>query len=246
MNLTSLIIDDEPLARQVIRSHLKDYPDIQMIGECDNGRDCIDMIHNREPDIIFLDIHMPECSGIEMLEQLTYMPQVIFTTAYDEYAIQAFELNAVDYLLKPIDKNRFARCIERIREKSLRPDSAAESLMNLMRTMQKTDYPRRLLVPDQDQMIFIPVEEIDYIESADNYVSIVTPKNTYLLLQRLTELEDKLNPQHFFRIHRSYIVNVEKVKSIQTRMKSEVVLYSGQKLPLSRRRVHLFKENFGL
>lgn len=246
--LSVLIIDDEPLARQVVRSYLKVYPDLELIGECDNGLDAVQMIQNLKPDVIFLDIQMPELSGIEVLDRLEYMPHVVFSTAHDDYAIRAFEINAVDYLLKPYNEDRFARCIDRIRNEIMNSNETTQSLMNLMQSFKQSSYPERLLVPDGDQMLFIPVDEIDYIEAADNYVSIFTSKNTFLLLQRLSDLESKLDPKQFFRIHRSYIVNVERVKSIQTWMKSaaEVVLYSDKKLPLSRRRIQDFKEQFGL
>lgn len=246
--LTVLIIDDEPLARQVIRNYLKAYPDLEVLGECDNGLDAVEMIQHLKPDIIFLDIQMPELSGVEVLDRLEYMPHVVFSTAYDDYAIRAFEINAVDYLLKPYNEERFGKCIDRIRKEISNPNEATQSLVNLMQSFKPSSYPERLLVPDGEQMLFIPVHEIDYIEAADNYVSIYTTQNTFLLLQRLSDLENKLDPKLFFRIHRSFIVNVERVKSIQTWMKSsaEVILYSDKKLPLSRRRIHDFKEQFGL
>ncbi|MBN1996475.1 response regulator transcription factor [candidate division KSB1 bacterium] len=248
MKLTALLIEDEAPARQVIRGYLKAYPDIQIVGECDNGLDAVDMIHNLRPDIVFLDIQLPELSGIEVLDRLQFLPQIIFSTAYDEYAIRAFEINAVDYLLKPYTEQRFGLCIQRVREKISQPHIAAASLMKLMQTYQQTDYPRRLLVPGRDEMVFIRVEDIDYIEAADNYISIITKRDVYLLLQRLSDLESRLDPGRFFRIHRSCIVNVEKVESIQTWKKNsvEVILYNGKKLPLSRRRVQEFKERFGI
>lgn len=240
MSLTALIIEDEAPARQVIRDYLNAFPDIHLLGECDNGRDAVDMIHDLKPDFIFLDIQLPEFNGIQVLEQLKFMPRVIFSTAYDEYAIQAFEINAVDYLLKPYNHQRFARCIERVRETAA--DTTSQSIQNLLQTLQRSEYLQRLLVPDQDNMIFIRVQDIDYIEAADNYVSIVTGKDTFLLLQRLSELENKLDPMQFFRIHRSFMVNMDKVKSLQP--PAYVVLYNGKKLPLSRRRLQSFKDRF--
>ncbi len=248
MNLTALIIEDEAPARQVIRGYLKNYADIKIIGECDNGLEAVDKIHRHRPAIIFLDIQLPELSGIELLDRLDYMPHIIFSTAYDDYAIRAFEINAVDYLLKPYTEERFAQCIKRVRQKINQPNRAAESLMDFLQTYQRTEYPKRLLVPGREEMVFIRVQDIDYIEAADNYVSIVTAKDTYLLLQNLSDLEKRLDPKRFFRIHRSVIVNVDKIRSIQTWKKdaTEVVLLNGKNLPLSRRRTQEFKERFGI
>ncbi len=248
MNFLVLIIDDELLARQIIRNYLKAYPDMTIAGECDNGLDAVQMIHDLKPDVIFLDIQMPELSGIEVLERLEYMPQIVFSTAFDEYAIRAFEINAVDYLLKPYDEDRFRVSIERIRNEAGNNQLPAESLMSLMQSFKKAEYPERLLLPDNKKMIFVPVKDIQYIEAQENYVSVATDQNMYLVFQRLSELETKLDPQLFFRIHRSYVVNINHVASVQTYLKgsSEVILNNDKKLPLSRRRVHELKERFGM
>jgi two-component system LytT family response regulator len=249
MSHTALIIDDESLARQVIRNYLKAYPDIQIIGECNNGQDAVKQINSQKPDIVFLDIQMPELNGIEVIERLQYIPMIIFSTAFDEYAIKAFEINAVDYLLKPYDEHRFKKSIQRV-QKQLRSDSRdLQQLASLVQSFNDPqEYLERILLPCKDRMVFVNVKDIILIEAVENYVSLFTLNESHLLLQKISDIEDKLNPKHFFRIHRSYIVNLDFVESIHTWKKSgyRVRLKNGKELPLGRRRVKTFKLAFGL
>lgn len=249
MPYTVLIVDDESLARQVIRNYLKAYPDFSIIGECDNGKDAVEMIDSLSPDIVFLDIQIPELSGMEVIERLDVLPHIIFSTAYDEYAIRAFEINAVDYLLKPYDKERFDKSIMRVRQQLQKGFQDIDQISALLDSFHKPQsYLERILVPQKEQLIFVQVKDIIYIESLENYVSIVTLSGSHLLFQKISDVEVKLNPQNFFRIHRSYIVNLNHVKTVETWLKSnyKVVLKNGKELPLSRRRVKDFKNCFGL
>lgn len=249
MAYSVLIVDDEPLARKVIRDYLGSYPDFKICGECDNGADAVNLITELEPDIVFLDIQMPEMTGIEVIEHLEKLPYIIFSTAYDEYAIKAFELNALDYLLKPYDEKRFAKTIDRLRQRIQDVSPDAQPIQSLLNAYRLPDsYLKRVLVPHKEQLIFIAVRDVFYIEALENYIKIVTEADSFLLLQKLSDLEQKLNPQDFFRIHRSYIVNVNHVQKIQVWMKTgfRIVLNNGETLPLSRRRVKEFKQRFGL
>ena len=193
MPYTVFIVDDESLARQVIRNYLKTYPDFSIIGECDNGKDAVEMIDSLSPDIVFLDIQMPELSGMEVIERLDVLPHIIFSTAYDEYAIRAFEINAVDYLLKPYDKERFDKSIIRVRQQLQKGQHDINQLTALLNVFRKPQtYLERLLVPEKDQLIFVQVKDIIYIESLENYISIVTTSGSHLLFQKISELEEKL------------------------------------------------------
>jgi two-component system LytT family response regulator len=247
MPYSVIIADDEPLARQVIRDYLASYSDFRIVRECDNGRDAVDAILSLRPDAVFLDIQMPELNGIEVIENLDRLPHVVFSTAYDEYAIKAFELNALDYLLKPYDARRFGKTMEKL-SRELRqgiPDS--EKIEALIAMHRAPGYPERILVPHKNQLVFIQIKDVLYIEAVENYVSLVTSSETYLLLQRLSDIEKKLSPGDFFLIHRSYIVNVRHVEKIETWMKGgfHAILKNGKSLPLSRRRVKEFKTRFG-
>jgi two-component system LytT family response regulator len=243
-----IIADDEPLARQIIRDYLVDYPDFNIVCECDNGKDTLHAVKSYHPDVVFLDIQMPELNGIEVVENMEWLPHFVFSTAYDEYAIRAFELNAFDYLLKPYDAKRFNKTMVRL-EKDLRQGrhdvNKIEALLSAFRT---PSYPERILVPSKDQLVFIRVKDILYAEALENYVSIVTSSETYILLQKISELMKRLNPQEFFPIHRSYIVNVNQVQKIAPWRKGSyrVVLKNDKILPLSRRKVKDFKTRFGI
>jgi two-component system LytT family response regulator len=249
MSYSVLIVDDEPLARQIIRDYLCDYADFKICGECDNGSDAVTMINEIEPEVVFMDIQMPEMTGIEVIDHLEKLPHIVFSTAYDEYAIKAFEINALDYLLKPFDENRFAKTMQRLRQELNEPRSDVRQLEALLNTYRSPadSFLKRILVPDKEQFVFVSVDDVFYIEAMENYIKIVTDSNFYILLQKLSEIGAKLNPQDFFHIHRSYIVNVNQVQKIEAWMKSSyrVVLKNGETLPLSRRRVHEFKQCFG-
>lgn len=248
MSFSVIIIDDEPLARQIIRNYLAFYPDFHVICECDNGKDAVEAIRTMRPDAVFLDIQMPELNGIEVIQSLDQLPHFVFSTAYDEYAIKAFELNAFDYLLKPIDENRFEKTMVRLENELCQGHPDLGKIEALISAYRAPSYPERILVPHKDQLVFIRVKDILYVEALENYISIVTSSDTYILLQKLSELMNKFNPQEFFLIHRSYIVNLIHVQKIEGWSKSryQVVLKNGKTLPLSRRRVKDIRIRFGL
>ena len=230
-----VIVDDEDLARGVIREYLAPYPGVQIVGECSNGFDAVKVIADLRPDIVFLDIQMPKLNGFEVLELLEVKPRVIFVTAYDTYAIRAFEVHAVDYLLKPFGKDRFDRAMQRVTASG--PAEPSGDIENLVRDARRLGSPiERILVRDGTRVHVIPVAQIDHIEAQDDYVTIHSSGKKYLKLERLAELESVLDPKRFVRIHRSHILNIERLARLETYAKDSriAVLADGTKLPVSR------------
>jgi two-component system LytT family response regulator len=242
-----LVVDDEPLARSGMISLLGRDPEVAVIGECGDGTHAIDAIARLAPDIVLLDVQMPEADGFEVLRAVgaDRMPTVVFVTAYDRFAVKAFEVNAVDYLLKPFDDERFAAALERAK-RTLRQDPATvgELMQRLARLLDQAPAARpgrlltRLVVKDHGRATFLGVDELVWIEAADYYVKLHTPGKTYLLRQTLQSLEERLDPARFFRVHRSALVNLDRVKEVQALFKGDhvVILQDGTKLKLSRTR----------
>jgi two-component system LytT family response regulator len=234
---TVIVIDDETLARELIKKYLGYHENIEIISECSNGFDAIKKINELKPEIIFLDIQMPKINGFEMLELLENPPVIIFTTAYDQYALKAFEVNAVDYLLKPYSQERFdealTKAVNQLESKSLRKDKFKElSESNL----QPNDYLERIVVKDGTDISIIPLENIRYFEAQDDYVMIHTHQKKHLKQKTMRYLEEHLNPKDFIRIHRSFIVSIKEIKKIELAEKDtyNVVLEDKKNLPLSR------------
>lgn len=227
--LSVLIVDDEALARRLSREYLSKYNDIQIVGECDNGLDAVEAINRLNPDLILLDILMPKLTGLEVLALTGRSQGVIFTTAYDQYALKAFDLHAVDYLLKPFSQQRFDEAIARARTllNELRPEIPA---------LLADTKVERIVVRDRGQVHMIPLAEIDYIEAQDDYISIQWQGRSVLKTQSLSALEAQLDEHVFVRIHRSYIVRLNAVKALERVSKDAqlAVLSSGAKLPISR------------
>lgn len=217
-SLRLLIVDDEPLIREGIRDGLSGEEGIEVIGECDCGSRAIDAILSVRPDLVLLDVQMPDCSGIEVVRRIgpQRMPAVIFVTAYDEYAVSAFELNAVDYLLKPFDDDRLRAAIGRARQRiSLqRGDSLTQQLRALLET-KELKWPKRLALRDGDGFSLVPVDTVDWIESANNYVVIHCGPKQHIMGETLTNLVGSLNPDQFLRIHRCRIVNVSRIAAVR-------------------------------
>ena len=214
--LRVLIIDDEPPARELVKHYLASYDDIEIAGECANGFEALKAIQEMQPHLIFLDIQMPKISGFELLELLPDPPQIIFTTAFDEYAIRAFEMNAVDYLLKPFSSARFQQAVERARlrieEKPIEKDNSLERMKE-----QLDDSPEeidRIVVRLGSRIIIIPKDTIYYIEAADDYVMIYSSQGNYLKEKTMKYFEAHLPSNDFIRIHRSHIVNIHQIVSI--------------------------------
>jgi two-component system, LytTR family, response regulator len=212
--LRLLIVDDEPLIREAIRRGLAALPDTEIVGECESGGEAISAIHSRAPDLVLLDIQMPDLTGLEVVHQLgpQHMPPVIFITAYDEFAVKAFELNAVDYILKPFDDERLVASINRARERvaARSNDFLAERLQSLIET-QRQKWPERIVVRNGERFDIVVVDSIDWVESANNYVELHCGPKQHLLSETLTSLETRLDPGRFLRIHRCRIVNISRI-----------------------------------
>ena len=240
--IRTLIIDDVPLARDRLKRCLKGDAEIEIVGECENGEQAVNDIRALAPELIFLDVQMPALDGFGVLEALRNerMPTVIFVTAYNEYAIQAFEVNALDYLLKPVDCERLNKAVQRAKtrlERSVRDDdldSRFRAMLEDIKTGSK--YIKRLTIKLTGRTILLPVDEIDWIETHGNYLKVHAGRESHLIRATMQSLETKLNPEKFVRVHRSVIVNVEKVKEIYPRSNGDqdLVLQNGQQLMLSR------------
>ena len=227
-----MIVDDEDLARAVIREYVAGYPGAEIAGECSNGFDAVRAIAELKPDLVFLDIQMPKLNGFEVLELLEERPKVIFVTAYDAYAVRAFDVNAVDYLLKPFSRERFDAAMQRAAG-----EETAGAFDRLVHEARRHAAPlERILVRDGTQVHVIPVGQIEHIDAQDDYVMIHAAGKKYIKLERLAELAETLDPKRFVRIHRSHILNIEKLARLETYAKDSriAVLAGGTKLPVSR------------
>jgi two-component system, LytTR family, response regulator len=239
-----LIVDDEPVARRGLRNQLKKASDVEVIGEAGNGRDAVDTIIQTRPDLVFLDVQMPLLDGFRVVETLAednLPPAIVFVTAFDEHAIRAFEINALDYLLKPVDPKRLQKTLQRAREqiRSTRTDERDERLFALLRDLQsrQTDYIQRFVVKKAGSISFLDVNEIEWVSSEGNYVQLHSKGKSHLVRETMDRIEDRLNPREFIRIRRSTIVRVEVVKELQPLFNGEyaLILKDGTQLQSSRR-----------
>jgi len=236
--IRTMIVDDEDLARQVLREYLSKHPEIEIVAECANGFEAVKCAAEHEPDLLFLDIQMPKLDGFEVLELIGAHRAVIFVTAYDTFAIRAFEVHAVDYLLKPVSGDRFkaalTRAEERLSGKTPSPPVAAMELAASARP--PSQFLDRIPVRDGTSVFIIPVAKLDYAEAQDDYVALVSAGKKHLKQQTISSLEAALDPSRFLRIHRSYIVNLERVLKIEPYGKDThvAVLAGGVQLPVSR------------
>lgn len=229
MTITAIIVDDEAHARQALEHLLKAYPEVEVVAQCENGKEAVKAVHEHQPQVMFLDIHMPKLDGFEVLELLgDAAPTTVFITAHDDYAIQAFENNALDYLLKPVSRDRLAKTIERVQERIVssvshaeevqaEPGAATSDTHTLLQQHRERQAPiGRVLVRDRGDVHVIPTANIIAIEAADDYVVIHVPGQTHIKQERLTNLEKRLDPQQFCRIHRSCIINLDYLQGIET------------------------------
>lgn len=241
--IKALIIDDEELARSIIREYLADHPDIQVIAECSNGYEAVKAVTDLKPDLLFLDVQMPKLNGFEVLELIESDLTVIFVTAYEQYAVKAFEVHAVDYLLKPFSRERFDQALARAREKRARKEFVPR-LDILSAARPATEPTERVLVRDGSRVFVIPTEKIDYIEAQDDYVAIRSEGTSHLKKQRLSDLQAALDPKKFVRIHRSYILNVDRLARLELYAKDSrmAILKDGTKLQVSRSGYEALKE----
>lgn len=211
----TIIVDDEQLGRDLIKEYLTDHSEIEVIAECRDAHEAYEAINNYHPELLFLDIQMPEINGFELLEMLDEIPQIIFSTAYDQYAIKAFEVNAVDYLLKPYDQERFNIALQRALKNIHTAQSTNDVIKKLLKTIHSPQkYLDRLLIKQPGKIVIISCSEINWLEAMDDYVEIHTDKETYLIPQSMNSLESRLNPDQFVRAHRSYLVNIDAIKEI--------------------------------
>ncbi len=232
--IRAVIVDDEELARQILREYLRSVPDIQVVAECANGFEAVKAITECTPDLVFLDVQMPKLDGFEVLELIGRDIAVIFTTAYDAYAMRAFDAHAVDYLLKPFRLDRFQKAIERARQRIGMPAPMPTELAAAARA--PGSYAARIAVKDGTKVHVIPVARLDYAEAQDDYVSLHSEGKSYLKQQTISSLETALDPQQFVRIHRSYLVNLGRIARIEPYGKDSriAVLTDGTQLPVSR------------
>jgi len=231
--LRAVIVDDEELARAFLRDLLRPHPEIQIVAECANGFEAVKSIAETSPDLVFLDIQMPKLDGFEVLELIDPGPAVIFVTAYDEYAMRAFDAHAVDYLLKPFGVERFERALERARARLGQQALPAAAVAGARPPQQR---PERIVVRDGARVHVIPLDKLDYVEAQDDYIALHSAGKSYLKQQPIAELERLVDPARFVRIHRSAIVNLERVARIEPYGKDSrlAILSDGTRLPVSR------------
>ena len=234
-SLRVVIVDDEPLARAVVREFVGAHPGVEVVAECANGFEAVKAVAELSPDLMFLDVQMPKLSGFEVLELIGRSVPVVFTTAYDQYALSAFEVHAIDYLLKPFSAERFAEALTRARERlATREVMPVEALVSEGRTR---NIPlERVLIRDGSKVHVLPVDKIDYVEAQDDYVSFQSEGKSYLKDQTLGAIEGLLDPARFVRIHRSFLLNIERIARVELYAKDSriAILRDGRKLPVSR------------
>lgn len=247
-----LIVDDEPLARRGIRQSLESVSDVEIVGECKNGREAVVAVEKQKPDLVFLDVQMPLLDGFGVIEEISaenLSPAIVFVTAFDEHAIRAFEINALDYLLKPVDPERFKKTMERVRNqiKNKQSGQLEEKLLALLRDVESLkekdvsrEYLRRIVVKENGRVFFLDAGEIDWISAEGNYVGLHAKNKTHLVRETMDGIELKLNPREFLRVRRSTIVRIEQIRELQPLFKGEfvIVLKDGAKLSSSRRYRH--------
>lgn len=239
-----IIIDDEPLARSMIREYLEPYSEMEIVAECNDGFEGFKAIQQFAPDLLFLDIQMPKLNGFEMLELVDAPPPVIFATAFDEFAIKAFESNAVDYLLKPFSKERFDRAVAKFLER--RP-ADTRALLDTVEAAA-APYQNRIVVKDGSKIKIVPLPQVQYLEAADDYVKVLTAEGSFLKKKTMHFFEQALNASQFVRIHRSYIVNIQLITRIDPYEKDGhmVLLNTGARLPVSKAGYAKLKEALGI
>ena len=227
-----IIVDDEEAGRKLIREYLEDHPELVLLSEANNGVDAVRIINEFKPDLVFLDIQMPGMTGFDVLTHLEELPQIIFSTAYDQYALKAFEVHAVDYLLKPYTRERFQKAIARLKfdvdTNKARP--LAESML-----MERTNSPERILVQIANKLVTIAIDDVIRIEAYGDYSKLVTDDRTYVSNYGISALEEKLNPKVFIRVHRSSIINLKRIRELNKYSKSyDITMQNGDVVRVSR------------
>jgi two-component system, LytTR family, response regulator len=242
MTIRTLLVDDEPLAREGMRLHLAGQDDVEVVGESSDGEEAILAIEKLQPDLVFLDIQMPGLDGFGVLESLDVarMPYVIFVTAYDEFALRAFDAHALDYLLKPVDPARLERALDRVRERVRQPPERTavdQRLLTLLEELRgRGDYLRRVVVRSGNKLLILRAEDIDWIEAASNYAQLHVGDKVYTLRETMAGLEARLDPEQFIRVHRSMIVRIDRIRELEPLFQGDylIVLRDGTRLTSSR------------
>jgi two-component system LytT family response regulator len=236
--IQAVLADDEVLARQKLRQLLRDEPEIEIVGECASAGETVELVRVTKPALLFLDIRMPGMDGFDVVGELESiedipMPAIIFTTAYDQYALRAFEIHAVDYLLKPFTPERLHSAIQRVHERFLATDN---SMLRNGNRAHGSGHTSRIVFKSRGRILFLPVSEIRWIGAEENYVRLCTERETHLLRETMAHIEERLDPQMFLRVHRSFIVNLQYVKEVRSEHdgESSVIMLDGQKVAMSR------------
>ena len=243
--IKSMIIEDEKPARDLIKAYLKDHTEIELIGEYDNGFDGLKAINELKPDAVFLDVQMPKLNGFEILEVIEHQPAIIFTTAYDKYAIRAFEQNAVDYLLKPFSRDRFDDSIRKLKER-IENNSGENEIEKIRLHFAESDEKlHRVVIKKSGKIHVISTDDIHFLEAQDDYVMIYTEEGKHLKQQTMKYFENHLDQEQFVRVHRSYIANIGYIERIEPYEKTNfiIILKDGKKVPVSRSGMQALKEN---
>jgi two-component system LytT family response regulator len=244
--ITAVVIEDEKPARDLVAGYLSDHEHIELIGQYDNGFSGLKAINELQPDVVFLDVQMPKLTGFEMLELLDYQPGIIFTTAYDQYAIKAFEQNAVDYLLKPFSRERFKEALQKLADRLPENGKRDDQLARIRKHLSENDeILHRVVIRKSGKIHVISTDKIEYFEAQDDYVMVYTKEERFLKQQTMKFFEKHLDPEIFIRVHRSYIVNVQSIDRIEPYEKTNFILSlkSGAKVPVSRSGMQVLKDN---
>ncbi|KAF0151517.1 MAG: two component transcriptional regulator LytTR family [Ignavibacteria bacterium] len=245
--IRTLIIDDEQLGRDLIKAYIAKHEGYEVLAECNNGFDGIKQINEMKPDLIFLDIQMPKLTGFEMLELIDSPPVIIFTTAYDQYALKAFDVNATDYLLKPFSEDRFNDSLVKAEKLLSNKAVSLSKFQDILKTAEASrEALERVVVKNQQKITLVPVEEIKYIEAQDDYTMLYAEKGNFLKQKTMKYFEESLNSKDFVRIHRSYIVRLALIKQIELLEKEsyQIILHDGKKLPVSKTGYSKLKDLF--
>lgn len=236
MEITCLVIDDEKLARDLVLEYIEGIDELTVIGQCSKGSEAVKMINELKPNLVFLDVQMPSMTGFDVLDTISHQPYVIFSTAYDQYAIQAFEKNAIDYLLKPVDEDRFKKAVSRAIERIRKDGSNINELITTLSKEKETQFSSHLFVQKSEKLLNIPVGDIIHLEASGDYSILSTANDQYVSSTGISKLEHKLDPQIFIRIHRSTIINIEKLKEIEKHFNGGLIvkMENGKTFPVSR------------
>ncbi len=244
MNTTCIIIDDEKLARDLLKEFLESFDQIEILTECSKGSEAVEKIDKLKPDLIFLDVQMPGMTGFDVLEEIDHEPIVIFTTAYDQYAIKAFEKNAVDYVLKPLDEERFRLAVNRALKRKKQEQNNIEELLKSIKGDSKSSYESHIFVQKSEKLFNLPVEEIIFLEASGDYTIITTKTDQFVSSSGIGKLEEILSPETFIRVHRSTIINLNFLKEIERHFNGGMVvkMQNGKSFPVSRTYAKLIRK----